>query len=420
MNQHWARVKEVFHSALERAPTDRRRFVADAAGGDDELRAEVERLLAAHDQAGSFIEHSPVSSVAIVPLHRVGHYEIASALGSGAMGEVYRARDTKLNRDVALKVLHLSVAADPNRLARFIQEAHALAALNHPHIAAIYGLEDVAGMHALILELVEGTTLAEHIARGPMPIGEALSMAEQIADALEAAHEQGIVHRDVKPANIKVRADGAVKVLDFGLAKALAPAASAASALTESPTQLATEAGMILGTAAYMSPEQARGATADRRADVWAFGAVLYEMLTGAPAFAGATTSDTLAAVLKTEPDWTRLPVHTPIAIRRLLRRCLEKDQRRRLASMADARLDIQEALAAPPDEPSGSEARGRVTLLRALPWSVTAVCAVAVAFAVWSPERAVRPQPATARFQIPVPPETSEAAMWTLSPLPG
>ena len=281
---------------------------------------------------------------------RLGPYEILSPLGAGGMGEVYRARDAKLNRDVAIKVLPGAVAADPERLARFRREAQVLASLNHPHIAAIYGLEHTDGVDALVLELVEGETLAERLAVGPLPVDEALETARQIARALEAAHERGIVHRDLKPANVKLTPAGEVKVLDFGLAKALA-VDGASPDVTSSPTltAAATQAGVILGTAAYMSPEQARGKAVDRRADVWAWGAVLYEMLTGRRAFEGETVSDTLAAVLTREPDWSRLPAATPPSVRRVLRRCLDRDPRTRIHDVADARLDLDEPHAPAP-----------------------------------------------------------------------
>ena len=246
------------------------------------------------------------------------------------MGQVYRATDTTLGRQVAIKILPDAFASDPERLVRFEREAKTLASLNHPHIAAIYGFEKSAGLHALVMELVEGEDLSQPIARGAIAIDEALPIAKQIAEALEAAHEQGIVHRDLKPANIKVRSDGTVKVLDFGLAKATEPAASSSPALAMSPTITSTgvtEAGMILGTAAYMSPEQARGKSVDKRSDIWAFGLVLYEMLTGRAAFAGDTITDVLAAIVTREPDWTTLPATTPASVRRLLARCLEKDR---------------------------------------------------------------------------------------------
>jgi serine/threonine protein kinase/Tol biopolymer transport system component len=279
---------------------------------------------------------------------RVGSYEIIAPLGAGGMGEVYLARDTKLGRDVAIKVLRESLANDSERLARFRREAQVLAALNHPNIAHIHGLEDSTGVPALVMELVDGPTLADRIARGPIPIDEALPIARQISDALEAAHEQGIIHRDLKPVNIKVREDGIVKVLDFGLAKALDPTEPASANAMNSPTLSvhATQAGIILGTAAYMSPEQARGKIVDRRTDIWAFGCVLYEMLTGARAFVGDDVTDTMAFVITKDPEWAALPSTTPESIRRLLRRSLEKDRTRRLAHIADARLEIAEGAA--------------------------------------------------------------------------
>jgi serine/threonine-protein kinase len=278
---------------------------------------------------------------------RLGAYEILALIGSGGMGEVYRARDTKLGREVAIKVLPESFNHDPDRLARFEREAHLLAALNHPHIAHIHGFEDSTGTPALVMELVEGPTLADRIARGPIPLDEALPLAKEIAEALEAAHELGIIHRDLKPANIKVRADGTVKVLDFGLAKAFDPATSSSAGATMSPTLSvhATQAGFILGTAAYMAPEQARGKSVDRRADIWAFGCVLFEMLTGRRAFEGDDISITLASVLKSDPDWRALPNGTPRTLRRLLLRCLNKDPKYRLQAIGDVRIEIDELL---------------------------------------------------------------------------
>jgi Tol biopolymer transport system component len=288
----------------------------------------------------------------------IGRYEILAAIGVGGMGEVYRARDTKLDRDVAIKILPESVAADPERIARFEREAKTLAALNHPHIAHIHGLEeanDSTGSgyvgRALVMELVEGPTLADRIAGGPLPVDEALPIARQIADALEAAHAAGIIHRDLKPANIKVRSDGTVKVLDFGLAKALDPVAGSGD-VANSPTLTfaATQAGVILGTAAYMSPEQIRGKAVDKRADIWAFGAVVYEMLTGQRAFQGEDTSLTLAEVMKSEPDWTLLPADISAGIRGVLKRCLQKDRLQRLHDIADVRLLMDEAAVDRPD----------------------------------------------------------------------
>ena len=268
--------------------------------------------------------------MALAPGARRGPYEITAKIGAGGMGEVYRARDTKLDRDVALKILPEAFASDPERLARFEREAKTLAALNHPHIAHIHGLEESDGIRALVLEFVDGSTLADRIAQGPIPITEALSLARQIAEAMEAAHEQGIIHRDLKPANIKVRADGTVKVLDFGLAKALDPMSAGTVDVTASPTitspAMMTDVGVILGTASYMSPEQARGQAINKRTDIWAFGCVLFEMITGRRAFPGATISDTIAAVLERSPDWTALPLATPPPVRHVLARCLEKD----------------------------------------------------------------------------------------------
>ena len=278
---------------------------------------------------------------------RLGPYVITAPIGAGGMGEVYKATDTRLKRDVALKILPESFATDSERLARFQREAEVLASLNHPNIAAIHGLEDSNGTRALVMELVEGETLADRLARGPIPIDEALPIAKQIAEALEAAHEQGIIHRDLKPANIKVRPDGTVKVLDFGLAKALEPASVAGVGATASPTitspALMTGVGVLLGTAAYMSPEQARGREADRRADIWAFGCVFFEMLTGRRAFHGEDTTETLAEVIKSDPGWGSLPADTPSFVRTLLRRCLRKDPRTRLPHIGLARLDLEE-----------------------------------------------------------------------------
>jgi Tol biopolymer transport system component len=287
---------------------------------------------------------------------RLGPYEVLAHIGVGGMGEVYRATDTKLKRQVALKILPTSLATDPDRLARFQREAEVLASLNHPNIAAIYGLEDADGIKALVMELVEGPTLADRIAHGVVPFDEALPIAKQIAEALEAAHEKGIIHRDLKPANIKVRSDGTVKVLDFGLAKAMEPTsalhASSGQALSQSPTittPAMTQVGIILGTAAYMSPEQARGKPVDNRADIWAFGCVLYEMLTGRRPFGGDTVTETLAAILERPVDWTTLPTSTPQGVRTVLRHALEKDPRRRLHDIADARIQLDDNLLAPP-----------------------------------------------------------------------
>src|SRR6202011_1485332 len=282
---------------------------------------------------------------------RLGPYEILASIGAGGMGEVYRARDTKLDREVAIKVLPPALAQHPDRLARFEREAKVLAALNHPNIAMIHGLED----RAIVMELVDGPTLADRIGSGAIPLDESLKIAAQIADALEAAHEKGVVHRDLKPANVKVRDDGTVKVLDFGLATVVQSSTREPSEGANSPTFTmgATEVGMILGTAAYMSPEQAAGKPVDKRADIWSFGVVLWEMLTGKRLFEGETISHTLADVLRAEIDFPKLPPSTPPPIRELLKRCLDRDLKTRLRDVGEARIAIQKYLA---DPRSGTE----------------------------------------------------------------
>ena len=323
---------------------------------------------------------------------RFGTYEILTPLGAGGMGEVYRARDTRLKRDVAIKVLQGAWVDTGDRLARFEREAELLAALNHPNIAAIYGIEESAGTSALVLELVEGPTLADRLVAGPVPLSNALAIIRQIIDALDAAHEKGIVHRDLKPANIKVRDDGTVKVLDFGLAKALESDA-APQGVTMSPTMTSpavTSMGVVLGTAAYMSPEQARGQFVDKRSDIWAFGCVLYEILTGRMAFARATVADTIAAILEREPDWSALPSTTPTSLRRLLRRCLDKNRNQRLRDIADARYALDDI----EDEASrvtSSSARTQWPRLLAGAVVVASIAAVAAVLA----SRRVSPAPA-------------------------
>ncbi len=319
---------------------------------------------------------------------RLGIYEILAPLGAGGMGEVYRARDTKLGREVALKVLPEAFANDAERMARFEREAQTLASVSHPNLAAIYGVEETTSTRALVMELVDGPTLSDRTAQGPMPLDEAFPVARQIAEALEYAHEKGIVHRDLKPANVKMAGDGTVKLLDFGLAKALATDAAGTNR-ANSPTIsiAATQAGVILGTAAYMAPEQAKGKPVDRRADIWAFGCVLFEMLTGHQLFTGETVTDVLAAVVRAEPEWQSLPASTPPSIQRLLRRCLEKDPRRRLQAIGEARIIIEEILsgAVAPVSTLAKESRvGTPALQRALPWAVvTASLVAAVALAV-------------------------------------
>ena len=285
--------------------------------------------------------------MSLEPGQSIGPYQVVTLIGQGGMGEVHRARDTKLDRDVALKVLPDAFTSDPDRLARFEREAKVLASLNHTNIGHIYGLEEADGVKALVLELVEGPTLADRIAQGPIPLDEALPIATQIAEALEAAHGAGVVHRDLKPANIKVRQDGTVKVLDFGLAKAIGDARSSAPDRAPTAVAMETREGVIMGTPGYMSPEQARGRSVDKRTDIWAFGCVLYEMLTAAGPFGAETVSDVAARILRDEPDWTRLPATVGPSLRRLLRRCLEKEQSHRLRDIGDARLELDEALSA-------------------------------------------------------------------------
>lgn len=358
--QRWQEISHIFQAAVVRDAAAREAFLDEACRHDPSLRPEVDALVAAHGEAGSFGETPllmPQDVKRLAAGTRLGQFRIDALLGVGGMGEVYRATDTKLGRGVALKVLPDSVARDPDRLARLQREARVLATLNHPHIAAIYGIEDADGVPALVLELVEGKTLADIIdsdSRRAMAIADVLAVARQIAEALEAAHEKGIVHRDLKPANIVVQGTWPrvnVKVLDFGLAKAVESDVSEPSQTTIGTDP--TREGMILGTPAYMSPEQARGLPVDKRTDIWAFGCVLYEMLTGRVAFAGATVTDTLAAILEREPDWSALPGETPAHIRRVMRRALQKDPSLRLRDMGDARIELlsddeQPALHAP------------------------------------------------------------------------
>jgi Tol biopolymer transport system component len=325
---------------------------------------------------------------------RLGAYELLAPLGAGGMGEVWRARDTRLGREVALKFLTQAVASDPDRLERFKREAQLLAQLNHPNIAAIYGLEEADGLPFLVLELVEGEDLAARLKRGPLPVDEALAAARQVADALEEAHEHGIVHRDLKPGNVKLTPDGKVKVLDFGLAKAwsgeLVTGSSSSSDLSQSPTlaRTGTEAGLILGTAAYMSPEQARGRRVDKRSDVWAFGALVYEMLTGRRLFDGETVSDVLAAVLTRQPDLASLPAATPASVRRLLERCLERDAKLRLRDIGEARIALASAGAEATAAPAVSRIGPRTWLAAAA--GVAAALLFTAAYERFRPQTAV------------------------------
>jgi serine/threonine-protein kinase len=354
MAERWSQVERIYSAVVARPESEWAAVLTDLCAGDDSLRNEVESLLAHEEMAGTFLETpafaeadvaGDIASDRALVGRRFGPYTILAPLGSGGMAEVYRARDERLNREVAIKVLPPHFTSDRDLRARLESEARTLAALNHPHVGAIYGLEDVDDCPALVLELVEGETLAAHVVSGPLPLARALAIARQIADALEAAHRKGIIHRDLKPANVKVTSDGVVKVLDFGLAKAVAGDGST-SDLAQSPTMTVgrTRDGIVLGTAAYMSPEQARGKPVDKRTDIWAFGCVLYEMLTGHGPFERETLTDTLAAVIERDPEWRALPPATPASIIRLLHGCLEKDPARRLDDIANARISINEA----------------------------------------------------------------------------
>jgi eukaryotic-like serine/threonine-protein kinase len=349
---------------------------------------------------------------------RLGSYAVLSPLGAGGMGEVYRARDSKLGRDVALKVLPEAFARDAERMARFQREAKVLASLNHSNIASIYGLEDSGATHALVMELVEGPTLADRIKQGPIPMDEALRIAKQICEALEYAHERGIVHRDLKPANVKVTNDDAVKVLDFGLAKAVQGEASEVD-ISTSPTmsRMATLAGVLLGTAAYMSPEQAKGKPVDRRADIWAFGCVLYEMLTTKMLFHGETVTDTLAAVVRAEPDWSALPAATPLRVRVLLQRCLQKDPKQRLRDIGDARISIDEVRSGAPLETSSFGSPVPFPAWRRLvPWAVAGVCFIAaLGVLAWALSQHENSPARLIAAQILPPPGTSFALLGTV-----
>jgi serine/threonine-protein kinase len=406
----WRQLESLYNKALEMDESRRVEFLREACAGDDELRHEVEGLLASGPGAASFLEQPALQEVAhefaatAAPSHQdhqywigreVGNYQFVSLVGAGGMGEVYRARDTKLKREVAIKVIPDEFSRDPERISRFQREAELLASLNHPNIASIYDVEELNGSRFLILELVPGETLADRIRRGPIPVEEALKIALQIAEALEAAHERNIIHRDLKPANIKVTAEGTVKVLDFGLAKALA------DERTAEDTRLsvsATSPGVILGTVAYMSPEQATGKPVDRRADIWAFGVVLYELLTRKPAFQGVDVTETLTAVMTREPAHDALPAKTSAAIRNLLRRCLEKSVKRRLQHMGEARILIEDAV-------SGASAAGPAGLPwpvaaprrghERLAWAAAVVVLTTIAFAIGFMLRAPKRQPA-------------------------
>jgi Tol biopolymer transport system component len=405
--ERWEKVGRLFHSALEREGDNRAAYLQQACAGDDALRQEVESLLAQGKTADGLLDDSALGKMAAEIVGKqdgrsllgtnLGSYQILSLLGVGGMGEVYLAHDSKLRRDVAIKVLPAAFANDPDRLTRFQREARMLASLNHTNIATIYGLEQSDGANYLVMEVVPGQTLAERVKQdGAIPIEEALAIAKQIAEALEAAHEKGIIHRDLKPANVKVTPEGKVKVLDFGLAKAFAGDV-ANDDPSNSPTlsMAATMHGVILGTAAYMSPEQARGTAVDKRTDIWAFGCVLYELLTGKPAFHGDDVTDILGAVLRMEPNWNRLPAAVPQKTRDLLRRCLQKDRRQRFHDAGDVRIEIDDAIAAPKDSGATQAAPASTSKLLAAAAGALAIVAVVALWVAW---RATRPIEQTLR----------------------
>jgi serine/threonine protein kinase len=364
------RIETLFAGALQQPAGERDAWLRQACGSDPDLLREVGSLLAHHrdeePESWAAVAELVTLSGGIKPGTRIGVYEILEPIGVGGMGEVYRARDTRLRREVAIKVLPDAFAQDPDRLARFTREALVLASLNHPNIAAIYGVEE----QALVMELVEGPTLADRIRQGALPVGEALGIARQIAEALEAAHEKGKVHRDLKPANVKITPEGLVKVLDFSLAKTMEePSAASESANAPTKTMSPTRAGLILGTAAYTAPEQVRGQAVDKRVDIWAFGCVLFEMLTGNPVFQGDTTSDILAAVIKEEPDLEAIPPH----LRPIIAKCLRKDPRMRWRDIGDVRLALED----------GSPAAVRpLNRSSPLPWAIVGVLAFALIIA--------------------------------------
>ncbi|MCZ6876783.1 MAG: protein kinase, partial [Acidobacteria bacterium] len=415
--ERWKQIDRILAAALERQEGERSVYLDEACGGDEGLRRKVETLLAAHQETEDFLEEPAVEMVAdgfardeadTLVGRQLGCYKILSFIAAGGMGEVYRARDTQLDREVAIKVLPAEFTQDPERLARFQREAKLLAALNHPNIAAIYGLEESDGVRFLVLELVEGETLGERLVKGALPVEEALEVCRQIAEGVEAAHEKGVIHRDLKPANVKVTPEGKVKILDFGLAKAFEGETSVTD-LSQSPTltEEMTRAGVILGTAAYMSPEQAKGKPVDKRADIFAFGAVLYELLTGKRAFEGETIAETIAAVLKSEPEWGKLPINTPWRIKELLDDSLQKEANDRLHDIADVRIQIKKALKEPvtasPTDVAGATQPGQQRW--ALTVGLVVLGAVVAGLAVWlliqpsSPEQSlnrllIRPSP--------------------------
>lgn len=424
----WVRVREFFHAALAQDPAQRTAFLRDACGGDGALEQEVESLLAAHAAAGSFAEGAAIDALtpadgpasesgaaALAEGVALGPYRIIRPLGSGGMGEVYGALDTRLHREVAIKVLPAPFSDDPVRIARLQREARLLAALNHPHIATVHGLEIAGTRYAIVMEVVEGPTLADRLETGPLAIDTALAFARSIAEALEAAHEKGIIHRDLKPANIKLTRAGSVKVLDFGLAKSPALGGTDTRSMAALAGDAASRDGAVTGTPGYMSPEQARGEPVDARCDVWAFGCVVYEMLTARRAFSGAP-ADTPDGAFGHEPDWDRLPPDVPLGVRRMLRLCLERDPRRRIHHIGDARIAVENAghdtdrldLAS-----ATSASRRRARLLTVS--TVVLAVALAATLAAWL----LRPPPDPPGLRVAeiTTPRTSDLASFALSP---
>lgn len=401
--ERWALLKEIFHKALDKAENERSAFLDEACGTDRELREEAGRLLARH---GASTQESPIAELLkwakpaeLAPGETVAHYRIEAKLGEGGMGVVYQATDTRLGRQVALKALRRDFGMDRERAARFEREARILASLEHPHIGGIHGLEERDGMQVLVLELVRGPTLAERLAKGSIPRREALDIARQVAEALEAAHSKGIVHRDLKPANVKITPEGRVKVLDFGLAKALA-GDEAGPDLSRTESLETTTKGAILGTPAYMSPEQVCGKPVDTRTDIWAFGCVLYEMLSRRRVFRGDSLPELIAAVVERKPDWKALPANLPWRLRCMLRRCLEKDPQRRLRDIGDARLELEDLLSGALEEEPPPGKRRAV-------WPAVAagilIGAAAVGAWTWARARSA-PPPEVVRFSFDLP----------------
>ena len=386
-DERWKQVETLFRQALEREPHERDAYLDGVCVGDEALRREVESLLEHAENAGSFIEKPAIGGTRVLVGRTLGSYRILESIGKGGMGEVWRARDTKLGREVAIKTLPEEFANDEERLTRFEGEARLLASLNHPNIGAIYGLEEEEGNRFLVLELVEGDTLADRLKRGAIPVEESLKLALQIAEALEAAHGKGVIHRDLKPANIKVTPDGKVKVLDFGLAKVLwgeGPNVDLSKLLTIS--EIPTAEGQIVGTPGYMSPEQVRADRLDKRTDSWTFGCVLFEMLTGRRSFPGNNVTDILAAVISGEPDWTGLPANLHPKVRELLERCLEKEPRDRWHAAGDVRIEIERALA----DPGGLVVQPVADVVQVAsqskgPWVAAIVLSVVTGFGVWA-----------------------------------